>query len=153
MFAVELLVVLVALAIGARLGGIFLGIAGGMGLAILAIFCGLAPSSPPMDVMLIITSVIVAAAALQVAGGMDFLVGVAERILRANPKYITFLAPMVCYLFTIMAGTGNIAFALCRLSLKFQEKQVCVLKGRCLSPSWQVSRQLQQAQFLQRWLR
>lgn len=112
MFAVELLVVLVALAIGARLGGIFLGIAGGMGLAVLAIFCGLAPSSPPMDVMLIITSVIVAAAALQVAGGMDFLVGVAEHILRANPKYITFLAPMVCYLFTIMAGTGNIAFAL-----------------------------------------
>ena len=65
-----------------------------------------------MDVMLIITSVIVAAAALQVAGGMDFLVGIAERILRANPKYITFLAPMVCYVFTIMAGTVNIAFAL-----------------------------------------
>lgn len=112
MFIVELLVVLVALALGARLGGIFLGIAGGMGLAVLAIFCGLAPSSPPVDVMLIITSVIVAAASLQVAGGMDFLVNIAEKILRANPKYITFLAPMVCYVFTIMAGTGNIAFAL-----------------------------------------
>ncbi len=112
MFAVELLVVLVALAIGTRLGGIFLGIAGGMKLAVLAIFCGLAPSSPPMDVMLIITSVILAAAALHVASGIDFLVDVAERILRANPKYISFLASMVCYLFTIMARTGNIAFAL-----------------------------------------
>lgn len=112
MFAVELLVVLVALAIGTRLGGIFLGIAGGMKLAVLAIFYGLAPSSPPMDVMLIITSVIVAAAALHVASGMDFLVDVAERILRANPKYISFLALMVCYLSTIIARTGNIAFAL-----------------------------------------
>ena len=62
--------------------------------------------------MLIITSVIVAAAALHVASGIDFLVDVAERILRANPKYISFLASMVCYLFTIMARTGNIAFAL-----------------------------------------
>lgn len=112
MFIVELLIVLAALALGARLGGIFLGIAGGMGLAVLCMVCGLAPSSPPIDVMLIITSVIVAAATLQVAGGMDFLVNVAEKILRSNPRYITFLAPMVCYIFTIMAGTGNIAFAL-----------------------------------------
>lgn len=112
MFWMQLLIVLVALAVGARLGGIFLGIAGGLGLALLVFGCGLAPSSPPIDVMLIITSVIVAASTLQVAGGMDFLVSVAERILRANPRHITFLAPMVCYLFTFMAGTGNIAFAL-----------------------------------------
>lgn len=112
MFWLELITVLAALALGARLGGIFLGIAGGLGLAFLVFVFGLAPSAPPIDVMLIITAVIVAASVLQVAGGMDYLVSVAERILRSNPKYITFLAPMVCYLFTFMAGTGNIAFAL-----------------------------------------
>ncbi len=112
MLWIEILIVLAALALGARVGGIFLGIAGGMGLALLVFGCGLAPTAPPIDVMLIITSVIMAASVLQVAGGMDYLVGVAERLLRSNPKYITFLAPMVCYLFTFMAGTGNIAFAL-----------------------------------------
>lgn len=74
MFWLELLVVLAALALGARLGGIFLGIAGGLGLAFLVFVFGLAPSAPPIDVMLIITAVIVAASVLQVAGGMDYLV-------------------------------------------------------------------------------
>lgn len=81
MFWLELLVVLAALALGARLGGIFLGIAGGLGLAFLVFVFGLAPSAPPIDVMLIITAVIVAASVLQVAGGMDYLVSVAEKIL------------------------------------------------------------------------
>lgn len=112
MFWLELLIVLVALGLGARIGGMFLGIAGGLGLAFLVFVFGLAPSAPPIDVMLIITAVIVAASVLQVAGGMDYLVAIAERILRSNPRYITFLAPMVCYVFTFMAGTGNIAFAL-----------------------------------------
>ena len=94
MFWLELLVVLAALALGARLGGIFLGIAGGLGLAFLVFVFGLAPSAPPIDVMLIITAVIVAASVLQVAGGMDYLVSVAEKILRSNPKYITFQQPM-----------------------------------------------------------
>lgn len=112
MFWLELTVVIVALALGARIGGMFLGIAGGLGLAFLVFAFGLIPSAPPIDVMLIITAVIVAASVLQVAGGMDYLVHAAERILRANPKYITFLSPLVCYFFTFMAGTGNIAFAL-----------------------------------------
>lgn len=112
MFWLELAIVLCALALGARIGGIFLGIAGGLGLGFLVFVFGLVPSAPPIDVMLIITAVIVAASVLQVAGGMDYLVHVAEKILRSNPKHITFLAPLVCYLFTFMAGTGNIAFAL-----------------------------------------
>ena len=112
MLWIEVLIVIAALALGARIGGIFLGIAGGLGLGVLVFACGLAPTSPPIDVMLIITSVIMAASLLQVAGGMDYLVGIAERLLRSHPKYITFLAPMVCYFFTFMAGTGNIAFAL-----------------------------------------
>lgn len=94
MFWLELLVVLAALALGARLGGIFLGIAGGLGLAFLVFVFGLAPSAPPIDVMLIITAVIVAASVLQVAGGMDYLVSVAEKILRSNPKS----APTFCRL-------------------------------------------------------
>ena len=83
-----------------------------MGLAVLVFMFGLVPSSPPVDVMLIITSVVLAAAVLQSSGGMDFLVSVAEKILRNNPKYITFLAPLVSYIFTFMAGTGNVAFAI-----------------------------------------
>lgn len=112
MAVLQILIVLAALILGARLGGVFLGIAGGLGLSVLVFVFGLKPTSAPIDVMLIIISVIVAASVLQVAGGMDFLISIAERILRSNPKHITILAPIVSYVFTFIAGTGNIAFAL-----------------------------------------
>ena len=95
----ELLVVLLAIFIGARVGGIGLGIFGMIGLGILVFGFGLKPGDAPTDVMLIIVAVITAAAALQAAGGLDYLVKVAEKILRKNPAMITFLAPIVCYFF------------------------------------------------------
>ncbi|WP_231550038.1 anaerobic C4-dicarboxylate transporter family protein, partial [Capnocytophaga canis] len=112
MIFTELFVVLVAIFVGARVGGIGLGVFGMLGLAVLVFGFGLKPGNAPIDVMLIILSVITAAAALQAAGGLDYLVRVAERILRKNPSMITFLAPVVCYIFTFLSGTGHIAYSL-----------------------------------------
>ena len=112
MIYIELLVVLLAIFIGARVGGIGLGIFGMIGLGILVFGFGLKPGNPPIDVMLIIVAVITAAATLQASGGLDYLVKVAEKILRKNPSIITFLAPVVCYFFTLFSGTGHIAYSL-----------------------------------------
>ncbi len=102
----QLLVVLLFIYLGARLGGIGIGFMGGMGVVALSLL-GLKPGAIPFDVISVIMSVIMAIAAMQVAGGMDFLVKVAEKILRKNPKYITFLAPTVTYFMTVLAGTGQ----------------------------------------------
>ncbi|HYO19213.1 MAG TPA: anaerobic C4-dicarboxylate transporter [Dermatophilaceae bacterium] len=110
MIAVQFAVVLLAIFIGARLGGIAIGFAGGLGVLVLALL-GLTPGEMPLDVVSIIMSVIVAIAAMQVAGGMDYLVDLADRILRRNPKQLTFLAPVITYLMTLMAGTGHTAFS------------------------------------------
>lgn len=111
MFWLEFSVVLAAIFIGARLGGIGLGVMGGLGLAILAFVFHLQPTAPPIDVMLMITAVVTAAGVLQAAGGLDYLVSLAERILRNNPERITFLGPMVTYFFTLFAGTGHVAYS------------------------------------------
>ncbi len=111
MWIIELIVVLFFIWLGARLGSIGIGFAGGFGVLVLALVFGLKPGGIPIDVILIIMSVISAIAAMQVAGGLDYMVQVAERILRRNPKYITFLAPVVTYTMTIFAGTGLTAFS------------------------------------------
>jgi len=111
MWIVELLVVLFFIWLGARLGSIGIGFAGGFGVLILAVFFGLKPGSIPVDVILIIMGVISAIAAMQVAGGLDYLVHIAAKILKSNPKYITFLAPLVTYTMTMFAGTGHTAFS------------------------------------------
>lgn len=112
MFYIELLVVLSAIFLGARIGGIGLGVMGGVGLCILTFGFHLRPTAPPIDVMLIIISVISASASLQASGGLTYMVAIAEKILRKNPKRITILAPLVCYVFTFLAGTGHIAYSI-----------------------------------------
>jgi len=107
----EFAVILVALGIGARVGGIGLGLWGGVGLLVLA-FLGAAPTAPPIDVMLIILAVIMAASVMEAAGGIDFLVSVAEKIIRKNPKQVTIVAPLVTWTFTFLAGTGHIVYPL-----------------------------------------
>ena len=108
----QFLFVLVAIIVGARLGGIGLGVMGGIGLAVLTFIFGLEPTMPPIDVMLMIAAVISAASCMQAAGGLDYMVKIAERILRRNPAHITILAPLVTYTFTFIAGTGHIAYSL-----------------------------------------
>jgi len=110
MWIVELLIVLFFIWLGARLGSIGIGFAGGFGVLVLGIF-GVKPGAIPVDVILIIMGVISAIAAMQVAGGLDYLVHIATKILKKNPKYITFLAPMVTYTMTLFAGTGHTAFS------------------------------------------
>jgi anaerobic C4-dicarboxylate transporter DcuA len=111
-FLIELVVVLGVIALGARKGGIALGLWGGVGLLILTVIFREQPSAPPIDVMLIILAVISAAAAMEAAGGIDWLVSVAERIIRRFPQHITIVAPLVAYLFTFGAGTGHIFYPL-----------------------------------------
>ena len=108
---IQLLFVLVCIIVGARIGGIGLGVMGGLGVAILTFFFGLEPTTPPIDVMLMIAAVISAAGAMQAAGGLDFLVKIAEKLLRRHPQYVTILAPLVTYTFTFLAGTGHVAYS------------------------------------------
>lgn len=107
----QLIVVLAAIIIGARLGGIGLGVMGGLGLALLCFVFGLRPTAPPIDVMLMIVAVISAASCMQAAGGLDYMVKLAERMLRRHPSRVTLLSPLVTYLFTFVAGTGHIAYS------------------------------------------
>ncbi|WJV54411.1 anaerobic C4-dicarboxylate transporter [Pectobacteriaceae bacterium CE90] len=111
MLTMELIVVLLAIYLGARLGGIGIGFAGGIGVLVLTLGFHIKPGVIPFDVIEIIMAVIAAIAAMQVAGGMDYLVSLAEKLLRKQPKYVTFLAPLVTYFMTLLAGTGHTAFS------------------------------------------
>lgn len=98
LFVLETCVVLLAIFLGAKLAGIGLGMAGGLGLFVLTFVFGLKPAAPPVDVMLIITAVVSAAATLQAGGGLDVLVNWSEKLLRSHPDRITILAPITTYL-------------------------------------------------------
>lgn len=111
MIWLEALVVLACIMLGARKSGVAMGFAGGLGLFILVFIFHLRPSSPPIDVLLIIVTVSSMAAAMQVAGGLDFLVYIAEKVLRSKPNRITILAPIVTFVFTIFTGTSYVALA------------------------------------------
>ena len=108
----QLAFVLTAIIVGARLGGIGLGVMGGLGLSILTFCFGLEPTVPPIDVMLMIVAVISAVSCMQAAGGLDYMVKLAERLLRKNPSHVTLLSPLVTYVFTFLAGTGHVAYSL-----------------------------------------
>jgi anaerobic C4-dicarboxylate transporter DcuA len=112
MIWLELLVVLVCIFVGARLGGIALGTAAGIGLVVLVFIFGLPPGMPPRTVLGMILAVVTAAGTMQAAGGLDYLVSVADRALRMWPAGITIVAPVVAYVFTFAAGTGHIVYAL-----------------------------------------
>ncbi|WP_394203607.1 anaerobic C4-dicarboxylate transporter [Shewanella waksmanii] len=111
MLVAELFIVLAFIYLGARMGGIGIGLAGGAGVLVLTLVLGVDAGHIPVDVILIIMSVIAAISAMQLAGGLDWLVDLAERFLRKHPKRITFYAPIVTYLMTLLAGTGHTAFS------------------------------------------
>lgn len=112
MFWIELLIVLAIIFIGVRLSGPFLAFAGGIGMLIMTFGLHVRPSDPPVTVILIMIAVICAAGMMQACGGLDYLVKLAEKILRKNPKMVTILAPVVAYVFTFMCGTGHIIYSL-----------------------------------------
>ena len=119
----QIIVLLGAIFVGIRLGGIGIGYAGGIGVVILGLCLGMKPGTIPWDVILIIMSVIAAISAMQLAGGLDYLVQIAEKILRSNPKYINFLAPTVTYFLTILAGTGHTAFSMIPVIVEVAKEQ------------------------------
>ena len=108
----EILVVVAAIILGVRMGGIGLGLWGVAGVGVLVFVFGLPPGSPPGSAMLIIIAVITAAGAMQAAGGIDFLVQVATKIIQRNPKQLNYIAPLVSFIFTVAAGTSNIFYPL-----------------------------------------
>jgi anaerobic C4-dicarboxylate transporter DcuA len=108
----ELCVLLAAIAIGARVSGVGMGLWGGVGLAILVFVFREPPGKIPGEVLLIILTVIMAASAMEAAGGINYLVQIAARIIRKSPRHVTIIAPLVAYVFTFLAGTGHIFYPL-----------------------------------------
>lgn len=112
MIFLQLALLLACIFIGAKMSGIGLGVMGMIGLLILLFVFKMQPSDPPLEVMLIILSVVTAAAALQAAGGMNYLVNLAAKLLRSKPSQIVFLGPLVSYFFTLFAGTVHISYSI-----------------------------------------
>ena len=111
-FWLEFILVLGAILLGIRRGGVALGLIGGLGVAVLVFVFRTPPSEPPVTVMLIILAVVTASATLQVAGGLDWLVQQTEKLLRAYPQRVTLLAPLATFLLTVCVGTGHAVYAL-----------------------------------------
>ena len=118
----QLLIVLGALWIGSRYGSLALGAISGIGLAILVFGFGLKPGTPPTDVIYIIIAAVTCAGIMQASGGMDWLIQIAERMLRKHPDRITFLAPLCTFFLTVLVGTGHVVYTLmpivCDIALK-----------------------------------
>ena len=118
----QLIVVLLALYVGSRYGSLALGAISGIGLAILVLGFHLKPGNPPTDVIYIIIAAVTCAGMLQAAGGMDWMIQLAEKLLRKHPSSITFLAPLCTFFLTVMVGTGHVVYTLmpiiCDISLK-----------------------------------
>ena len=112
MIWIELILLLACIVIGARLGGIALGTVAGIGLLIFVFLFSLPPGGPPQGVLGMIIAVITALAAMQAAGGLDYLVSLAERVLKKQPQYITFIAPVVTYVLVFASGTTHVIYAL-----------------------------------------
>ncbi len=119
MIWIELVILLACIVIGARLGGIALGAMAGIGLLVFVFLFGLPPGGPPQGVFGMIIAVITALATMQAAGGLDYLVSVAEKFMRKKPQYITFVAPVVTYVLVLCVGYGA--------------RDLCVAAGDCRS--------------------
>ncbi len=119
---IQLLIVLGALWVGSRYGSLALGAISGIGLAILVFGFGLQPGTPPTDVIYIIIAAVTCAGIMQASGGMDWLIQIAEKLLRKHPDRITFLAPITTFFLTVLVGTGHVVYTLmpiiCDIALK-----------------------------------
>lgn len=118
----QLLIVLGALWVGSRFGSLALGAISGIGLALLIFGFGLKPGTPPSDVIYIIIAAVTCAGIMQASGGMDWLIQIAEKLLRKHPERITFLAPLTTFFLTVLVGTGHVVYTLmpiiCDIALK-----------------------------------
>ncbi|WP_293771792.1 anaerobic C4-dicarboxylate transporter [uncultured Corynebacterium sp.] len=108
----QVIIILGALLLGTRYGGLGLGLISGIGLIIMVFVFGLKPGEPPVDVMLTIIAVIGCAATLQQARGLEVMMQFAERFLRAHPERITILAPLTTWFLTVLCGTGHVVYTM-----------------------------------------
>lgn len=111
-FVLEALVVLAAIIMGTRAGGVGVGLWGGAGTFVLVFVFGEAPGDPPSGALAIILAVVTAAAMMQAAGGIDWMVAMAARVIERHPKQITTIAPLTAFAFCVGSGTGNIIYPL-----------------------------------------
>lgn len=122
MMILELIVVLLALYVGSRYGSLALGAISGIGLAILVLCFGMKPGTPPTDIIYIIIAAVTCAGMMHASGGMDWLIQIAERLLRKHPDHITFYAPLCTFFLTVLVGTGHVVYTLmpiiCDIALK-----------------------------------
>ena len=122
LMVLQLLIVLGALWVGSRYGSLALGAISGIGLALLVFGFGLMPGTPPTDVIYIIIAAVTCAGIMQASGGMDWLIQIAEKLLRKHPDRITFLAPLTTFFLTVLVGTGHVVYTLmpiiCDIALK-----------------------------------
>ena len=122
MMILQLMIVLLALWVGSRYGSLALGAISGIGLALLVFGFGLKPGTPPTDVIYIIIAAVTCAGIMQASGGMDWLIQIAEKMLRKHPDRITFLAPLCTFFLTVLVGTGHVVYTLmpiiCDIALK-----------------------------------
>eukprot|EP01056_Protomagalhaensia_sp_Gyna25_P000461 Protomagalhaensia_sp_Gyna_25__460@NODE_1218_length_2055_cov_80_881448_g970_i0_p1_GENE_NODE_1218_length_2055_cov_80_881448_g970_i0NODE_1218_length_2055_cov_80_881448_g970_i0_p1_ORF_typecomplete_len499_score99_38DcuA_DcuB/PF03605_14/1_6e77DcuA_DcuB/PF03605_14/2e39CitMHS/PF03600_16/3_3e07CitMHS/PF03600_16/1_2e03MatC_N/PF07158_11/0_0012MatC_N/PF07158_11/1_6e03MatC_N/PF07158_11/2_1e03MatC_N/PF07158_11/1_3e03MatC_N/PF07158_11/1_1e03DcuC/PF03606_15/0_21DUF1824/PF08854_10/0_036DUF202/PF02656_15/1_2e02DU len=109
--AIEFLVLAGCIALGSWLSGVGAGMAGGFGVLVLSLFFRMPTGNIPFEVIAIIMCVITTISAMNVAGGLDWMVSVAERILRSHPKYVTILAPVISFFLAALAGTGHTSFS------------------------------------------
>jgi anaerobic C4-dicarboxylate transporter DcuA len=112
MLWIQFAVLISMILIGSRMKGIGLGVMGVIGMLIFVLVFHLRPTAPPLDVMMIIMAIVTTGAALQASGGLDYLVYVAEKIIRRNPSQITFVAPFTAYVLCLFAGTAHIVYSL-----------------------------------------
>ncbi|EKO3565526.1 anaerobic C4-dicarboxylate transporter [Vibrio metschnikovii] len=112
MLYLEFLFLLIVLYIGSRYGGIGLGVVSGIGLVVEVFIFKMPPTSPPVTVMLIILAVVTCASILEAAGGLKYMLQVAEKLLRRNPKQVTMIAPLVTYTMTFLLGTGHAVYSI-----------------------------------------
>lgn len=122
MMILELAIVLLALYVGSRYGSLALGAISGIGLAVMVLVLGMKPGTPPTDVIYIIIAAVTCAGMMQASGGMDWLIQIAERLLRKHPDRITFYAPLCTFCLTVLVGTGHVVYTLmpiiCDIALK-----------------------------------
>ncbi|WP_298038703.1 anaerobic C4-dicarboxylate transporter [uncultured Desulfuromonas sp.] len=111
MLYLEFFFLLLMLYVGSRFGGIGLGVVSGIGLVVEVFVFQMPPTSPPITVMLIIMAVVTCASILEAAGGLKYMLQVAERILRSNPRWVTIIGPLVTYTMTFMLGTGHAVYS------------------------------------------
>jgi len=112
LIALQVIIILTCLVIGAHRGGMALGLIAGVGLLILVFAFRLEPGSPPVSVILTILAVIGCAATLQQSGGLDVMMQFAEKILRRHPEQITILGPLTTWTLTVLCGTGHVVYTM-----------------------------------------